>query len=53
MAPAEAPPMLRRRYRFASSAMALGYTTPLVIPPFKTRSQKARPRSEEEVIGAR
>ena len=31
--------------------MALGYTTPLVIPPFITRSQNSRPRSTGAGVG--
>ncbi|KAG0731029.1 hypothetical protein G6F23_015712 [Rhizopus arrhizus] len=39
MAPAEGPPMLLNRYSRASASTALGYTMPLVMPPFMTRSQ--------------
>jgi hypothetical protein len=38
MAPADVPPMFLKRYLFDSSAISLGYTTPLVMPPFITRS---------------
>jgi hypothetical protein len=39
MAPAEAPPTFLKRYVWAISHTASGYTTPLVIPPFITMSQ--------------
>jgi hypothetical protein len=39
IAPAEVPPMFLKRYSRASDSTALGYTIPLVMPPFMTRSQ--------------
>jgi hypothetical protein len=38
IAPADAPPTLRKTYFSLRRLIAAGYTTPLVIPPFMTRS---------------
>jgi hypothetical protein len=41
IAPADAPPRRRNRYRLASWQAVSGYTTPLVMPPFMIKSQSA------------